>query len=122
MKGLNQCQRRWWKHVSPQRELEMQTSTENTAPDTQTSLCLVTDGAKRDRTRGQKPAEREKRGMERRTESLSSHLEAAHAITQTDGREMRGRGGRWERLTDEREREGGRRELGQTDVKLFQHI
>lgn len=53
VKGLNQCQRRWWKHVSPQRELEIQTSTENTAPDMQMSPCLLTDGTKQNLTRGQ---------------------------------------------------------------------
>lgn len=94
VKGLNQCQRRWWKHVSPQRELEMQTSTENTAPDIQMSLCLLTDGTKQNLTGGQRPAERTRKEIKGTgeefvtTEGLLGHLDAAHAIKQ-DVREMR---------------------------------
>lgn len=64
VKGLNQCQRRWWKHVSPQRELEIQTSTENTAPDMQMSLCLLTDGSKRNLTRGPRLPKRDRQKTE----------------------------------------------------------
>lgn len=94
VKGLNRCQRRWRKHVSPQRELEMQTSTENTAPDIQMSLCLLTDGTKQELTRGQRLAERQREEIKATeeefgtTESLLDHLDAAHAIEQ-DVREMR---------------------------------
>lgn len=86
VKGLNQCQRRWWKHVNPQRELEIQTSTENTAPDIQ--MCLLRNGTKRNLTRGQRQTERKKKEMKGTegelvtTESLLGHLEAAHAIKQ----------------------------------------
>lgn len=48
VKGLSRCQQRWRRHVSPQRELEIQTSTENTAPDIQMCPCLLTDGTKQD--------------------------------------------------------------------------
>lgn len=43
--GLNQCQWRWWKHFSPQRKTENPTSTENTAPDMQKPLRLLTEAA-----------------------------------------------------------------------------
>lgn len=46
VKGLNRCQQRWWKHDSPQRELEIQTSTKNTAPDTQMCPYFLTDGTR----------------------------------------------------------------------------
>lgn len=98
VKGLSQCQQRWWRHISPQRELEIQTSTEDTAPDIPMCLCLLTDGTKPDLTRGQRLAKREtdRRWRGRRKNKrgvcdyrkLLGHLEAAHAIKQ-DVRETR---------------------------------
>lgn len=106
VKGLNQCQRRWWKHVSPQRALEIQN---NPAPDMQMSPCLPTDGSKHNITwgaeRGQAPrgcqrvtdrGQREKlketeEGLVKQ-ESLWGRLKAAHA-TKQDNREV----GRYER-------------------------
>lgn len=93
VKGLNQCQRRWWKHVSPQRKLEIQTSIENTAPDMQMSQCLQTDGTKQ-KTEAARERQTEDRNKSKETEedlvnteSFLGHLEAAHAIKQSD-REM----------------------------------
>lgn len=88
VKGLNQCQQRWWKHVNPQRELEIQTSTENTAPDIQMCRCLLRDGTKQNLSRGQRQTDRKRKeikGTEGElvtTESLLGHLEASHAIKQ----------------------------------------
>lgn len=69
--GLNQCQWRWWKHFSPQRKTENPTSTENTAPDMQKPLRLLTEAAT-DRQRGEIQ------------EGSRGPLKAAHALKQND--------------------------------------
>lgn len=73
MMGLNQCQWRWWKHFSPQRKTENPTSTENTAPDMQKALGLLTEAAT-DRQR------RDPKGSR-------GPLKAAHALKQNDFKE-----------------------------------
>lgn len=61
--GLNQCQQRWWKHFSPQRETENPTTTENTAPDMQKPLHLLTERTT-DRQTNRQTEEKSKRAAE----------------------------------------------------------
>ncbi len=69
----------------PTERLEIQTSTENTAPDIQMCLCLLTDGTKQNLTRGQKLAETEDREKEKteikRTEGESVTTESLSGVT-----------------------------------------
>lgn len=63
---LDQCQQRWWEHVNAQRESEIQTSTENTAPDIHMCLNVLTHGTKLgsiepEERNGQKDRQRTKR-------------------------------------------------------------
>lgn len=75
VRELTEHHQRWWKHFSPQRELDIQTSTENTAPDIQMCPCSLTHGTKHSLTarHGQRTEEDRREHLEEGLQLMDSN-------------------------------------------------
>lgn len=89
VKGLNQCQQRWWKHVSPQRKLEIQTSTENSPRYTDVPVFVnrwnkAESNQRTEAGRDAQKTERKKKEIEEtEEESVTESFSATRSCNQT---------------------------------------